>query len=388
MGRVEIGALALGENRYKVVILPNVERMPLESLKKLEEFARNGGKVIATRRLPSISPGFKTTEAETNELRETAKRMFQGANAPAHFVADENRELAGKLHSLLRPDLALSPATPEIGFIRRHTDQAEIYFVANSSNLRQNVKATFRQEGRITGMNPEWWDPFTGKTTAAEAQAQEEGGVTVNLDLEPYGSRVLVFTKRKLPRSEAKAFSALVSPIDLSAGWQVSVGNAAAVQLDKLKSWTEDEATRYFSGQATYEKSFSAPDNLFQTGQKVALDFGVGQPLPVKEMKAGMRAWLDPPVREAAVVYLNDKRAGSVWCPPYSVDVTGLLKRGQNRLKIVVANTALNYMAGRRLPDYKLLNLRYGVRFEAQDMDKVQAIPSGLLGPIRLISTR
>jgi hypothetical protein len=33
-----------------------------------------------------------------------------------------------------------------------------------------------------------------------------------------------------------------------------------------------------------------------------------------------------------------------------------------------------------------LLNLRYGVRFEAQDMDKVQAVPAGLLGPIRLVT--
>jgi hypothetical protein len=44
-------------------------------------------------------------------------------------------------------------------------------------------------------------------------------------------------------------------------------------------------------------------------------------------------------------------------------------------------------MAGRRLPDYKLLNLRYGVRFEAQDMDKVQPVEAGLFGPIRLITT-
>jgi hypothetical protein len=44
------------------------------------------------------------------------------------------------------------------------------------------------------------------------------------------------------------------------------------------------------------------------------------------------------------------------------------------------------HLAGRRLPDYRLLNLRYGVRFEPQDMDKVQTVSSGLLGPIRLIA--
>jgi hypothetical protein len=100
-----------------------------------------------------------------------------------------------------------------------------------------------------------------------------------------------------------------------------------------------------------------------------------------------MQAWLDGPVREAAVVYINETRAGSVWCPPYSLDVTKHLHRGENKIRIVVANTAMNYMAGHSLPDYRLLNLRYGERFQAQDMDKVQPIASGLLGPIRLISS-
>jgi hypothetical protein len=43
-------------------------------------------------------------------------------------------------------------------------------------------------------------------------------------------------------------------------------------------------------------------------------------------------------------------------------------------------------MAGHRLPDYRLLNLRYGERFQAQDMDKVRPTPSGLLGSIRLVA--
>ena len=61
--------------------------------------------------------------------------------------------------------------------------------------------------------------------------------------------------------------------------------------------------------------------------------------------------------------------------------------RGHCTVRIEVANVAINHMAGRSLPDYRLLNLRYGVRFEAQDMDKVQPVASGLLGPIRLTAT-
>lgn len=155
--------------------------------------------------------------------------------------------------------------------------------------------------------------------------------------------------------------------------------------MDHLRSWTEDEETRYFSGAATYEKDVIVPESMLENGLAVRLDFGAGQPIPERPARAGMRAWLDAPVRDAAVVYINDQRAGSVWCPPYSLDVTALLRRGKNTIRIVVANLAINQMAGRALPDYRLLNLRYGVRFEAQDMDKVQPVPAGLLGPIRLI---
>jgi hypothetical protein len=86
------------------------------------------------------------------------------------------------------------------------------------------------------------------------------------------------------------------------------------------------------------------------------------------------------------VVFVNGLRAGSVWCPPYDVDVTALLRPGPNRIRIEVANLAINHMAGRALPDYRLLNLRYGTRFEPQDMDKVQPVPAGLFGPIRLLA--
>jgi hypothetical protein len=101
-----------------------------------------------------------------------------------------------------------------------------------------------------------------------------------------------------------------------------------------------------------------------------------------------MRAWYDPPLREAAVVYVNGKRAGAVWHPPYRIDIAPLLRPGTNDLKIVVANTAINELAGRAAPDYRLLNLRYGEKFTPQDMDHVEPLPSGILGPLCLISEK
>jgi hypothetical protein len=383
-GRVEKGSLALGPNKYRVVILPNVEHIPLDSLRKLEEFVKGGGILIATRRLPERAPGLQTTEAEQRQVREISGRLFEGPSAPARFVADENRQLASTLNGQLRPDVALAPSVPEIGFIHRRTNDAEIYFLANTSNMPRSVKATFRVEA----VQAEWWNPMTGQVSAAESQAQAGVGTTVALDLEPYASRVLIFSKRTLARAAATGSATATPPVDLSTGWRVTFGqNTAPVMMEQLRSWTENEETRYYSGTATYEREVIVPASMLEKGQTVRLDFGEGKAIPVQPLKAGMQTWLDAPVREAAVVYVNDRRAGSVWCPPYSLDVTTLLRGGANKIRVVVGNLALNYMAGRRLPDYRLLNLRYGERFQAQEMEKVQAIPAGLLGPVRLIAT-
>ena len=97
-----------------------------------------------------------------------------------------------------------------------------------------------------------------------------------------------------------------------------------------------------------------------------------------------MRALLESPVRESAVVFVNGQRAGTVWHPPYQLDLTRLLHAGSNHLRIVVANTAINEIAGRSLPNYRLLNLRYGERFMPQGFEHIAPLPSGLLGPVQL----
>ena len=51
----------------------------------------------------------------------------------------------------------------------------------------------------------------------------------------------------------------------------------------------------------------------------------------------------------------------------------------------MVANLAINEMAGRPLSDYRLLNLRYGERFVPQDMQDVKPLPSGIVGTVRLV---
>ena len=68
------------------------------------------------------------------------------------------------------------------------------------------------------------------------------------------------------------------------------------------------------------------------------------------------------------------------------MDVTGLITAGNNQLRIVVANLAINGMAGQKMPDYELLSLRFGERFQPQDLKDLQPLPSGILGRMQLVA--
>ena len=390
VGRVDNGSLILGQNKYKVVVLPNVERISIETYRKFEEFVRGGGILIATRRTPSEQPGFQSKETDHQQVVALSRQLFEGSAARGHFVADEKQELRSTLQRLLPPDVELAPASSDVGFVHRRTAAAEIYFIANTSNSSQRFKATFRARG----MKPEWWNPLTATVQPAIVEGQTKTGTTLTLELPPYGSRVLVFSKRALPSPvessagspESSGASTDAETIDLSRGWRVSFGpDGTPTLMQELSSWTDNDATRYYSGVATYEKELNVTAELLKENQELSLDFGPGSAIPIQSLRNGMQAWYDGPVREAAVVYVNDNRVGALWCPPYSLDVTGMLRPGVNKIRVMVGNTAMNYMAGHSLPDYRLLNLRYGERFQPQDMDKVQPIASGLLGPIRLI---
>jgi hypothetical protein len=153
-----------------------------------------------------------------------------------------------------------------------------------------------------------------------------------------------------------------------------------------LRSWSDDPALKYYSGEANYLRTFDLSAQDLHSGTSGVLDFGPGTPLeePNPPPRFSMKAYFEGPIREAAEVYVNGKHAGFVWHPPYTVDVTRFLTVGTNRLRILVANTPINSMAGHALPTYRLLNERYGERFAPQDMVNLQALPSGILEGLKL----
>ncbi|HWC96110.1 MAG TPA: glycosyl hydrolase [Candidatus Sulfopaludibacter sp.] len=353
---IDDGFIAKGGIPHRILILPNIERIPLATLQRIQDYARKGGTVIATRRLPSLAPGLMDAP-DTPKIRELA--------AGLHLVTDET-QLGAALHQALPADVATAP---EIAFVHRKLPSAEIYFVVNTANHPVHHEAVFR----VTGLASAWWDPFTGGVSRA-------GDHVLDLDLAPYESRIVVFSKERVtaPAHHGPESAAL----DLSANWKVTFPNAAPIEMQQLASWPD----KYYSGKATYEKTVTVDRAL--AARTVFLNFGNGTAVTaeVRRSGAGMRALMDSPVREAAVVYVNGKRAGSVWCAPYEVSVSGLLKPGANSIRIVVANLALNEMARGPLPDYKDLTAKYGERFQAQDMQLVQPQPSGILDGVRLVT--
>ena len=195
LAKIESGALAVNENRYPIVILPGIERIQLATLKKLAQFAAQGGILVATRRKPSLAPGLNHREEEIKQIRQLAGELFEGSRTIGHFVHDENVQLARVLTSLHPADVTFSPPVSDLGFVQRRSGSAEFYFLANTANAPRHTQATLRVGGEA--VNAEWWDPFTGTVGPAHFLAREKGTATVALDLEPFGSRILVFSDRR-----------------------------------------------------------------------------------------------------------------------------------------------------------------------------------------------
>ncbi|MEO8737887.1 MAG: glycosyl hydrolase [Edaphobacter sp.] len=375
---------SVGLGSHKILVLPPTDRIPATTLRKIQKFVAAGGKVISIGDAPSISPEGKTTSEITN----LSHQLFDGAKGS--FVPSD-ATLAAALHKAAAPDFQLTSNNAEIGFIRRKLPTADIYFVANTSNRPIETTATFATIHKFG----EQWNPDNGAATGIPA-------ANVELTLAPYESRIFVFSSANPKAPEPRTASTTLLT-DLSTNWQVRFDSTGKTKSESaLTDWIASNDTKHYSGEAVYTRGFNlsatpttATYLQIDGGSPVApptrsdnrpeIINGIPNPL-VTRTGPGMRAWFDPPIREAAIVFINGRRAGSLWHPPYRLDVTPYLKSGQNRIEIHVYNTALNAWSAQPPHDYKPLIAKYGDRFQMQDLNKVQPISSGILGSIRLVS--
>ena len=186
LAQFDDGALVVGGNSYRIVLLPGVLSVPVATLKKLAEFVRRGGILVATRRPPVLSPGLLDQDAKNHEVREMSRQLFQGSAPSAHLIGDESSELAKTLRGLRPADVSLTPPAPEIGFVHRRTGWAEIYILANTGNQTRTARATFRTQG----MQPR----MVGSDLRQGSPRRGAGAFHINNDRrpEPPGLRVAV----------------------------------------------------------------------------------------------------------------------------------------------------------------------------------------------------
>ena len=132
--------------------------------------------------------------------------------------------------------------------------------------------------------------------------------------------------------------------------------------FEKLVSWTTipDDGVKYFSGTATYLKEFEVPASLLAQGDHLELDLGQ--------------------LRNVAEVTLNGKPLGIRWKPPFSYDVTGLVRPGKNTLAVKITNVWANRLAG----DAKLPRDKRITRI-TQKVGLGGPLEAGLFGPVQLI---
>jgi hypothetical protein len=256
----------------------------------------------------------------------------------------------------------------DIVWTHRQTPDADIYYIANLTDAAQNVQARFR----VAGKEAELWYPDTRRIQPASYRIADDR-TTVPLRLSPCQSVFVVF--RQAASSPTRT---VPQPVDttlatVSGPWEVTfppdLGAPERIQLANLESWTAhaDQGVKYFSGTATYATTMQARQDWFQTGARLMLNLGA--------------------VHDIAEASINGAPLATLWKPPYQVDVTDVLRRGENRLQIKVTNQWTNRQIGDRpLPPDKKVLATFG--FGRMGGDRNPEPPaSGLLGPVTVMST-
>jgi len=353
----------VGIGDHQILILPNMQRIPVETLKKIAAYVHAGNSAIAVGHLPTLTPEGKPlgdAGADTSEI----------------VLVPDEASLAQALHNAARPDFQIS-ATDDatlthLGFIRRKLATADIYLVVNTSNQPIDTSATFA----TTHKYAEEWDVDTAVASAATATAQP-------IQLVAYGSRVFVFSDT--PSAAKPAPTPAKQLADLSNDWKINfTGLNKSVDEATPTDWTADPSTIHYSGEGIYSRDFTL---AAAPAGPVFLELDGGKAISPPARASHIAAYYDPPIQAAGLVTINGKSAGALWHPPYRLDVSKLLKPGVNHIEIRVYNTALNAWSALPPRDYAPLIAKYGDKFQMQDLNLVAPVSSGLLGPVQLVTT-
>ena len=333
---VKDGKLSLPDGlSYSLLVLPKIETMRPELLKKIKELIEQGAVVLGPK--PKCSPsmqGYPKADVQLAKMADELWGKVDGINVKSAKVGkgmilsgmemQEAFDLIGVM-----PDCKFAKEDPTL-FIHRTVAEGEVYFVSNQSDKT----ITIHPEFRITGKSPELWSSVNASNRDLPAYKQTQNTTVVPLKLEAYESQFIIFRKNagNSTTSELSAnFPDNKTLVDLNENWMVTFdaakrGPKNPVSFKTLSDWTlsSSDSIKYFSGTAIYKKAFNLKE--IQKDKKVMLNLGL--------------------LTSMAKVKLNGKEMGGVWTAPWALDITSGLKVGNNELEISVVNNWMNRLIG------------------------------------------
>jgi len=168
-------------------------RIPVATLRKLEDFARNAGNLESRRGGGRRSrPAWKAGKSKGRQIHTiVASALFEGSSAPAHFVDDGAPATCNAAGEIARAGCCVffSPLryrlrTPQHAPSRKSTSLANTGQPTRAKLKRPFVSRKWSRNGGIP--SPQGF--YRGR----RAVSHSKHSTSVALDLEPYESRVLV----------------------------------------------------------------------------------------------------------------------------------------------------------------------------------------------------
>ncbi len=364
-----------GGVEYRVLVLPDHKVLSLAVLEKVEKLLAQGATVIGPK--PERLVSLVGREFAQQKFHELADKLW-GSNSTK---AGQKRIGKGKLvlgqtsREFLQSEgvafdfevLDVEKQT-DYQYIHYTINGDDVYFVCNQTKQPQSVDCAFR----ISGKQPELWDPVTGEITRADAFKHADDITTIPMEFDPYGSSLVVFrksipeTKQGTARSNYPKLNVVK---EVAGSWNVVFdtewGGPGSVEFKTLTDWTQhaDEGIKYYSGEAVYTNRFEL------------------KPVGGKCYWLQLNNVLDAGI---ASVKLNGKDIGITWTTPFRLEITDAVKSGKNKLEITVVNTWQNRLIGDRGKDQKDRFTKTNIRVK----DEWELRSSGLIGPVEIISNQ
>ena len=179
---------------YEVIVLPERPDIPLSTLTKLETLVREGATLLGPK--PERDTTLADYPRRDEQIKAIAERMWGAGKAEQAYgkgrvIADRKRVREILQQRGIGPDFAYSsPGKPaDLDYIHRRTQDADIYFVTNTTMEDAEADCTFRVTPRL----PQFWHADTGKIEPCTDYTRVPGGMKLKLRLPPAGSVFVVF---------------------------------------------------------------------------------------------------------------------------------------------------------------------------------------------------